>query len=241
MTTLPAFRGLVALPDADKLALVGAAEAIGLDPDWLATIIQFESGGSFSPSKKNAAGSGATGLIQFMPATAEGLGTTTDALAAMSFAEQLEYVKRYFQPWASRIKSLDDAYLAVLYPAFIGRADDAVLGASGSTIYEQNKGFDRDGKGYITKADITQTIRNVAASAPGRVEVPGTPPDTGGGGDGTGGGSGAGGAGIAMRVAGEVLAATLLAAAIGYAAWTYSPASAPWKGKALAFARRVTA
>ena len=30
---------------------------------------------------KNAAGSGATGLIQFMPRTAQGLGTTTAKLA----------------------------------------------------------------------------------------------------------------------------------------------------------------
>lgn len=214
MTTLPAFPGLVALPDSDKLALVGAAEAIGLNPDWLATIIQFESAGSFSPSKKNAAGSGAVGLIQFMPSTAVGLGTSTEALAAMTFAQQLEYVRRYFAPHASKIQSLDDAYLAVLYPAFIGRADDSVLGAAGSAIYEQNKGFDHEGKGYITKADITATIRHVAATAPGRVEVPGTS----GGGDNGPSGGGDFFSGLKNPVAGTALAIGAGAAAIAVGA-----------------------
>lgn len=36
----------------------------------------FESGETFSPSIKNAAGSGAVGLIQFMPSTAKALGTS---------------------------------------------------------------------------------------------------------------------------------------------------------------------
>ena len=43
----------------------------------------------------NAAGSGATGLIQFMPNTAEGLGTSTGELAGMSRARQMHYVEKY--------------------------------------------------------------------------------------------------------------------------------------------------
>lgn len=235
MATLPAFPGLVALPDSDKQALVGAAAQIGIDPAWLATIIQFESGGSFSPAQKNAAGSGATGLIQFMPSTAQGLGTSTEALAAMSFADQLGYVVKYFAPYAARIRSLDDAYLAVLYPAFIGSADDAVLGRAGSAIYEQNRGFDSTGKGFITKADITQTIRNVAASAPGTLEI----------------GASSGGVAAAVpvlmathpigRVLGELALMAIVAGGVAYVAWTLSPDTAPWKSRLVTERDRVLA
>jgi peptidoglycan hydrolase-like protein with peptidoglycan-binding domain len=179
IATLPAFPGLRALPATDLAALVNTANAIGIDPAWLATIIDFETAGTFSPSIQNAAGSGAVGLIQFMPSTAKGLlGTATEneatqALAAMSFAQQLELVKRYFAPYAGKIHSLEDAYLAVLYPAFIGKANDAVLGQKGSAIYDQNAGFDISGKGYVTKEDITQKIRQVFASVTARIPVSG--------------------------------------------------------------------
>ena len=48
---------------------------------WLMSCMAFESGETFSPSVRNAAGSGATGLIQFMPSTAKDLGTSTTELA----------------------------------------------------------------------------------------------------------------------------------------------------------------
>ena len=74
----------------------------------LMACMAFESGETFSPSIKNAAGSGATGLIQFMPSTAVGLDTTTAQLAQMTATEQLEYVRRYFKPYAQRIQTLPD-------------------------------------------------------------------------------------------------------------------------------------
>lgn len=42
------------------------------------TCFAWESGRTFSASVKNKAGSGAIGLIKFMPTTAKQLGTTTD-------------------------------------------------------------------------------------------------------------------------------------------------------------------
>lgn len=51
-------------------------------------VMSFETGGSFSPSERN--GIGATGLIQFLPGTPRGLGTTTDQLANMSSVDQLK-------------------------------------------------------------------------------------------------------------------------------------------------------
>ena len=64
------------------------------------------------------AGSGATGLIQFMPDTAKGLGTsTTEALSQMTRSEQLKYVDKYFEGTLNKGASLSDVYMSVLLPA----------------------------------------------------------------------------------------------------------------------------
>ena len=77
--------------DQDFRAKVRSVAAqLKINPDWLMAIMAFETGGTFSPSVQNAAGSSATGLIQFTSATAVGLGTTTAALARMTAVEQLD-------------------------------------------------------------------------------------------------------------------------------------------------------
>ena len=69
-----------------KLA-VGCAE-LGIDPSHLMACMAFETGRTFSPSVRNEV-SGATGLIQFMPSTAKGMGLTTAELAGMTAEDQL--------------------------------------------------------------------------------------------------------------------------------------------------------
>ena len=81
---------------------------------WLMGCMAFESGETFSSSVKNAAGSGAIGLIQFMPATAKGMGVTTVCLSRITPEEQLDYVEQYFKPYARKISSLNDMYMAIL-------------------------------------------------------------------------------------------------------------------------------
>src|SRR5690606_40019491 len=66
----------------DKVEAIAAR--IGTKPEYLMAVMSFESGQSFRPDIRNAAGSGATGLIQFIPSTAQGLGTSTQALSRMS-------------------------------------------------------------------------------------------------------------------------------------------------------------
>jgi len=125
---------------------------------WLMACMAFESGGTFSPHVKNMAGSGATGLIQFMPATAQSLGTTTDELAKMSATQQLDYVQRYFKPYASKIRSLSDMYMAILLPKYVGQSEDAVLFQNGAG-YRQNSGLDINRDGKITKGEATSKVR----------------------------------------------------------------------------------
>lgn len=144
-----------------RRTVVDIAQGLGIEPDWLMACIAFETGYSFSPSVRNAAGSGATGLIQFMPATAKVLGTTTDELARMSAVEQLEYVRLYFKPYAGRMKTLSDVYMAILWPAGIGKPENWALWdrVSKPTTYRQNAGLDFDKDGYVRKGEAARHIQ----------------------------------------------------------------------------------
>ncbi len=135
-------------------------QILGVEPDYLMACMAFESAETFSPSIRNAAGSGATGLIQFMPNTAKGLGTTTAALAAMTAEQQLEYVLAYFWPYRGRLKTLADVYMAILWPAGIGKPDGWALWdqASRPTTYRQNAGLDLNKDGTITKAEAAAKV-----------------------------------------------------------------------------------
>ncbi len=131
----------------------------GFDPSWLMACIAFESGRSFSPAIRNAAGSGATGLIQFLPSTAVRLGTTVDALARMTAEEQMDYVDKYFAPYVGRLHTLSDVYMAILRPTGIGKPEDwPLIPGTEEQTYFQNKGLDLDKDGNITKAEATAFV-----------------------------------------------------------------------------------
>lgn len=143
-----------------KLVLV--CKSLNIEPDWLYEVINIETAGSFNPAIRNAAGSGATGLIQFMPSTAKWLGTTTDALAKMSNVQQLDYVKKYFVAMFKSTgvpKSFFDLYLVVFQPAWVGKPDTATLAKS---AYSMNRGIDLNKDGIITKGEFrTWATKNI--------------------------------------------------------------------------------
>jgi len=120
-------------------------------------VMGFESG--YSTTVRNGAGSGAVGLIQFMPDTARGLGTTTAKLAQMAPLQQLDYVEKYFKPYFGRVSTFADMYMTVLYPAAIGKADDFALFTKPSKAYRQNSGLDADGNGEVTKSEAAKGPR----------------------------------------------------------------------------------
>ena len=124
---------------------------------WIMACMAFESGGTFRPNVRNAAGSNAVGLLQFMPATATALGTTDAALAAMTAEEQLVWVEKYFRPFAKRVRSLSDMYMAILLPRMIGAPDAASLFDHG-IAYSQNQGLDLNRDGIVTKAEATHRV-----------------------------------------------------------------------------------
>lgn len=144
-----------------RLKVFDLCRRLAMDPDYLMACMAWESAESFSSSIRNAAGSGATGLIQFMPATAMGMGTTVDSLAEMSPEEQLDYVEKYFKPYRGRLISLSDHYMAILWPKAIGRPESEALWnkATKPTTYRQNSGLDVNKDGIITKAEAAGKVQ----------------------------------------------------------------------------------
>lgn len=142
----------VTAPFAQKVKAI--ASRLKTQADWLMLVMHFETAGTFSPSIQNPH-TGATGLIQFMPSTASGLGTSTAALAGMDSLSQLDYVEAYFKPYRGRLDSLEDTYLAVFYPAAIGKPDSWEFPAKVAAV---NAVFDRNKDGMITKGEVRETI-----------------------------------------------------------------------------------
>lgn len=152
------------IPAAERDSFVNAvnyySELLDIQPDWLVGVMFFES--RLNPAAVNPV-TGATGLIQFMPATAKALGTTTDALKRMNAYEQMTYVYQYLKPYKSKMRSLVDVYFAVFFPAAIGASRDTVLQTSklkASTIAKQNPIFDTNKDMAITVGEVEDYINS---------------------------------------------------------------------------------
>lgn len=138
-----------------KARVLWIADSLGCDPSHLMACMAWESGETFAAGTKNMAGSGATGLIQFMPSTAKQLGTTTDALAAMTAEDQLRFVYAYFLPYAGRLHNLGDIYMTILWPKAVGQPDNFVLfdRSKTPTAFRQNAGLDINHDNLVTRAE----------------------------------------------------------------------------------------
>lgn len=133
---------------------------------WLVVSLS-ESG--LSPRAFNKQG-GAKGLTQMMPTTLKNLGwkkgdadfdATGGDYNVLPIEGQIRWSGKYFQDCRGWTKvrtwnSPGDLYLANFLPGLLSHKDDPtfVLAATPTKNYEQNKGFDRDGKGTITVADV---------------------------------------------------------------------------------------
>jgi hypothetical protein len=154
----------------DRVAIIEMCERLGAVPDHMVTCMSFESGSTFDPAVRNAAGSSAVGLIQFMAATAKALGTTTAALGGMTVQQQLAYVEKYFAPYrnTTALRTLEGTYLCIFYPRARLMKPHEVVARVGTVAYTQNKGLDRDRDGDIEVQEICSTIVKHAAKANGR-------------------------------------------------------------------------
>ncbi|MCO6503870.1 MAG: hypothetical protein J6568_00385 [Snodgrassella sp.] len=138
---------------AESIARV--AKNIGVDPNDLAAVISFETGGTFNPNIRNPKSS-ATGLIQFMAGSGgkKGLyyGMTRDQFGGLSFDEQMKYVERYFKERGfdgKRKRDVADTYTAVTGYGY----------REGSKAYELNKVWDSNKDGYIAKGEMVRNAK----------------------------------------------------------------------------------
>jgi len=131
---------------------------LGVDPDFLMASMAFETGNTFDPQAHNAS-TGATGLIQFLPSTAEGLGTSVGALSNMTAVDQLDFVEAYFRPFTNRLATIEDTYMAILLPSAVGKPNDHVLFSQGSKAYSENRPLDLDNDGNVTKAEAAEFVK----------------------------------------------------------------------------------
>lgn len=131
------------------------AARLDMVPDFMMCVMAFESG--LNPAAKNPLSS-ATGLIQFMDATANAMGVSTALLAKMSAVQQLDYVERYFRDQIShygKLQTLENTYLAVFYPAAITKPLDWQFPAS---VLAVNQVFNVDHNGVLTKQEVSDYL-----------------------------------------------------------------------------------
>lgn len=137
-----------------KSKVVSISRKLDVDPNWLMAVMNFESG--INPAAQNSR-TNATGLIQFMPNTAAGLGTSVQALKAMSAVKQLDYVDKYLSSYKGKLVSAIDLYFAVFFPAAMTKPDSYVLKSaklSAGRIASANPGFDLNKNGEITVGEV---------------------------------------------------------------------------------------
>jgi uncharacterized protein (TIGR02594 family) len=144
--------------------LVKICKNLGLDPNFMLSTMYVEC--RFNPKAQNPK-SKASGLIQFMPSTAVGLGTTVDNILKLKAIDQLDWVEKYYNSFKSllpKIKEPAESYFVVFYPAAIGKPDSYILGSERSDDYakkvaSQNGIYDLNKNGYITKGEVLKYQR----------------------------------------------------------------------------------
>lgn len=142
------------------------AGKLQVEPEWLMAVMYAES--RFDSSIKNHRGSGAVGLIQFMPATLAELGATVNQMEQISPVEQLDFVYRYLHQVQRRygaFESLTDLYLAILYPRALQQDYCYTLYAKPSKAYRQNSGLDENKDGVVTVSDIDKRLKRLHMEA----------------------------------------------------------------------------
>lgn len=151
-----------------ELKVREVSEDLHIPAEWLMAVMYSES--RLDPKAVNRKGSGAVGLIQWMPATAEEmLGTTTAEIRKLNAAGQLDHVYTYLQRIREKYgeyESLTDLYLAILYPKARSAEESCfVMYAKPSIYYEQNAGLDENRDGRVTIADIDKRMRRLYPTA----------------------------------------------------------------------------
>lgn len=152
------------------------ATAIGIPVEWLLSVMLVESGlkpnarysynGNFVNPKSGKYYT--AGLIQWVNSTSVSLhGLTTNEIHLMDGLKQLDLSYQYFKKngFVNKLQSLDDVFMAVHYPAYVGKPAGTTLYASGSEAYKLNKTIDTDttkggnNDGKVTYGELSARYR----------------------------------------------------------------------------------
>jgi tape measure domain-containing protein len=144
-----------------KDKLIRGSQQRGINPDDLLNVMAVETAGTFNPAAKNP-NSSASGLIQFMAATAQAIGTTTEALRKMSATQQLDYVFKYFDKFfKDRDLSTQGALYAAVGAGRVGSNDNSVVMTSRSRGYAGNAPtWDPNGDGIVRQGEMAAAAQN---------------------------------------------------------------------------------
>lgn len=164
--------------------MVRTAKKHNIKLNDLYIVMDFESAGTFDPSKRNPKSS-AIGLIQFMTGTYKGRdhwakakGYTREGLGKMNRAEQMKVVDQYFDDNLSnktkgRRASLSDLYLSVAAPAHVGSNPNKVIYKRGSREARDNQAWDVNKDGQIQAGEVAKATDGHARRAGKAVAAPG--------------------------------------------------------------------
>ena len=142
------------------------SKKLDIPAEWLMAVMHSES--RFDASAVNFKGSGATGLIQWMPATAKDFNLTVEKIRNMNHLDQLDYVYRYLDAKRNQYRnyeSLTDLYLAILYPKALNEEYCFTLYATPTVAYKMNSGLDFDKDGRVTIQDVDKRMKRVYPTA----------------------------------------------------------------------------
>lgn len=156
-------------PELDEVAAFLSTDDSHVNPVDMLCVMYSESGAR--ATARNPAGN-ASGLIQFMPATLEGLGWKKghEAFRKLSATEQLAYVKKYYAPYKGHLHTIAGLYTATFLPALVKHADnpDYVLTAKGGQLgwaYAPNAALDSNGDYRIQVSEMSAAVRKNCAGA----------------------------------------------------------------------------
>lgn len=119
-------------------------------------VMQGESGFNLEAYNSN---SGATGLFQFIPTTANELGYTTAEIQAMSASQQLSVYGEYLQRWDYGSGAQSGLGIMQAAPAYANRPGNAEVYSPGTKAYVQNPGW-IGSDGRITVNSINSYYNN---------------------------------------------------------------------------------
>jgi len=150
------FFNLVSGTFADKV--VSISNKLGIDPDWLMFLMDWESG--LDSSITNAYG--CTGLIQFCAdysggtiKTIDGVPYSLESIKKMAPEAQLDVVYAYLkeiQDSKGKFEDFYQLYFAILFPEASDKPDDYVLKTQSNPVFDLNK------NGTITVAEVKQYL-----------------------------------------------------------------------------------